>query len=144
MDIKVNVQGLKGIEDALSNFPPNLVKKAFREAMRAAAAPQIEAAKAKAPVMTKATSQRYPGELRDSIGVDIKVGRNGVHAKVGPRREKGAGNQSPGAWGLMEEFGSIHNPAQPYLRPAFDETKDKSVEEFAAVLRTMIESGAIK
>ena len=140
MDVKTEVQGLRELEDALSEFAPRLVKKAFKQAMNAAAIPQITAAKEKAPVLKEPTKHRQGGELRDSIGVNITVGKRGVRARVGPTRSKGESNQSPGTYGLMVEFGSIHGPAQPYLRPAFDQTKNDSVTQFAAVLRAAIET----
>jgi hypothetical protein len=61
-----------------------------------------------------------------------------VRAKIGPTRNKGESNQSPGAWGLMEEFGSIHNKPQPYLRPAFDAEGQTAVDKFAQVLKEAI------
>jgi HK97 gp10 family phage protein len=140
MNIKVDVQGLKGVEDALAEFAPKLVKKAFREAMKAAAQPEIDAAKGFAPLLKKPSPARYPGELRDSIDVKISLKKGSVLARIGPKRTKGESNQSPGAWGLMIEFGSIHNQPMPYLRPAFDQTKELSVAKFAEVLRGAIQT----
>jgi HK97 gp10 family phage protein len=140
MNTTVSIKGLQGLEDALSQFAPKLVKKAFKEAMHAADQPIIETAKQLAPVMAVATKDRQPGELRDSIGENITIKRDRVRARVGPRRIKGESNQSPGAWGLMEEFGSIHNPPQPYLRPAFDARKQEAVDKFADTLRAAIET----
>jgi HK97 gp10 family phage protein len=140
MNTTVKVEGLKGIEDALSQFAPKLVKKAFRKAAVAATDVQVSAAKAHAPLLKKPSKYRYPGELRDSIGANVKVGKRGVSARVGPRRVKGESNQSPGAWGLMVEVGSIHGGAQPYLRPAFDETTDQAVGAFADVIRTEVDT----
>jgi HK97 gp10 family phage protein len=138
MNTTVKVEGLKGLEDALAEFAPKLVKKAFRKATVAATDVQISAAKSLAPLLKKPSKYRYPGELRDSIGVNMTVGKRGSRARVGPRRVKGESNQSPGAWGLMVEFGSIHGPAQPYLRPAFDATTGQAVDAFADTLRTEI------
>jgi HK97 gp10 family phage protein len=140
MDVTVNVSGLKGLEDALVEFAPALVKKAFRAAAHAADEPIIATAKQLAPVMKEATKNRQPGELRDSITEKITLTRTGVRAIVGPRRGKGESNQSPGTWGLMEEFGSIHNPPQPYLRPAFDARNVEAVDRFATVLRSAIDT----
>jgi HK97 gp10 family phage protein len=140
VDIKVDVQGLKGLEDALTEFAPKLVKKAFRQAMKAAAQPEIDSAKRHAPILKKPSPARYPGELRDSIDVKITLKKGSVLAKIGPKRTKGESNQSPGAWGLMIEFGSIHNQPMPYLRPAFDETWQQSVDIFAETLRGAVQT----
>jgi HK97 gp10 family phage protein len=136
MDFKVDVQGLKGVEDALAGLEPKLAKRALRIAMKAATEPIVASAKLHAPLLKgKETKWRRRGELRDSIIATIKTKKHGITAKVGPARNKGEGKQSPGAWGLMVEFGSIHGPAQPYLRPAFDETKDEAIERFTEVIR---------
>jgi HK97 gp10 family phage protein len=139
MNTTVKIEGLKGIEDALAQFAPKLVKKSFREAAKAATAPQIRAAKALAPLLKKPHKGRRPGELRDSIGGTVTLSKRGVRARVGPRRVKGESNQTPGAWGLMVEVGSIHGAAQPYLRPAFDQTTGEAVDAFAGVLRALVD-----
>jgi HK97 gp10 family phage protein len=139
MNTTVKVEGLKELEDALTSYAPKLVKKSFKEAMEAACEPQVQAAKARAPLLKgPETKNRKRGDLRDSIGANVKVSKRGVRGRVGPRRTKGESNQSPGAWGLMVEFGSIHGPAQPYLRPAFDQSKNASVTAFAQVLKSSI------
>jgi HK97 gp10 family phage protein len=138
MDLSIKVDGLKELEDSLASFAPNLVRACFREAMKEAAAPQVTAAKLRAPVMRKSTKRRRAGALRDSIIANVKLYRGSVYATVGPERKPGEGRQGPGTWGLMEEFGSVHNPPQPYLRPGFDSAKHESVSRFAAVLKERI------
>lgn len=138
--VTVEVKGLKELEDALTEFAPKLVKSCFREAMNKAADPEVQAAKERAPLLKDPlrNKRRGIGELRDSIVKIVKMTKGGVRAKVGPKRNPGEGNQKPGAWGLMVEFGSIHNPPMPYLRPAFDATKQQSVDRFAAVLKDRV------
>jgi HK97 gp10 family phage protein len=141
MNISVEVKGLKELEDALAELPKQIVKQSFKQALIAAAKTEIAVAKSLAPVMSKPTKYREPGELRNSIDVSsVKFNRYGAGVKVGPKRIKGESNQTPGAWGLMVEYGSVHNPNPvPYLRPAFDQTKETAIQEFADVLRAKID-----
>jgi HK97 gp10 family phage protein len=141
MNVDVKVEGLPELEKALNDLGPSLAKKAMVEASKAGGKTFADAAKQKAPRMTKATKHRQPGELADSIVVTTKTNaRTGAtKAKVGPARPKGGNKQEPGAWGLMEEFGSVHNRPQPYLRPAFDENAEKIIQDFASVLHDAIE-----
>ncbi len=142
MDIKVNIEGLKGVEDALAQAGPKLAKRAMRKGLTAGADPLLAAAKAKAPVLKKGTPQRRPGELRDSIVKKVKLSpkeESGV-VVIGPEYKKSEGRQSPGLYGMFVEFGSIHGPAQPYLRPGFDEANKQALGAFTDVMRTAVDS----
>ena len=105
MEVTVNISGLRELEDALASLGPKLAKKALVAGLRAGAAPMVEAAKAKAPLLAVATKNRAIGELRDSIGVTTKLKGERATAKIGPKRVKGGGQEDPGCWGLIEEFG---------------------------------------
>lgn len=137
MDFKVDIKGLKGVEDALAELEPKIAKRFLRTAMKAATEPIVASAKSHAPLLKKSkpTRWRYPGQLRDSIVATFKNSKHGITAKIGPARNKGEGKQAPGTWGLMVEFGSVHGAAQPYLRPAFDDAKDEAIERFTEVMR---------
>jgi len=142
MNIEIEVQGLKGVEDALSQAGPKLAKRALRKALSAAGQTMVGAAKRRAPVLTKATKQRRPGELRDSVGMTIRLSPKGesgmVH--VGPVKDKARGKQAPGVWGLFVEFGSVHGAAQPFMRPAFEQSNQPALEKFTDVIRVAVET----
>jgi len=142
MDLKVNIEGLRGVEEALQEAGPKLAKKYLRKALLAGGEVFQQAARDRAPVLKEATTQRQPGELRDSIDVRITLSakEESGTAHVGPRREKGGGSDQPGVWGMFEEFGSIHGAAQPYMRPAFDEAGTRAQEAFTEVLKAGLES----
>lgn len=52
--------------------------------------------------------------------------------KVGPSKDA--------AYGLPEEYGSIHNQAQPFARPALDEKRDEAIRVIGESLAAAIES----
>jgi HK97 gp10 family phage protein len=142
MDIKVNIEGLKGVEDALAQAGPKLAKRAMRKCLNAGADALVAAAKAKAPILKEGTPQRRPGELRDSIVKKVKLSPKeeaGI-VVIGPEYKKADGQQSPGLYGMFVEFGSEHGPAQPYLRPGFDEANKPALDAFTNVMRTAVES----
>ena len=66
-------------------------------------------AKAGAPVGTPEEGDSHPGAMRDDIGLKGE----GVDAK-GPFVD--VGTREP--YGLYQEFGTEHNPAHPFMRPA--------------------------
>jgi HK97 gp10 family phage protein len=127
MTITVDLQGLKGVEDALAAAGPKLAKRAMRKALKAGAAQMIAAAKERAPVRT--------GALKTSITSSTKlspkeeVGRTRIAASsVGDRRK------GPARYALFQEFGTKNQAAKPFLRPAFDAANKAASEAFTAVM----------
>lgn len=67
------------------------------------------------PVLTEATSERFPGELRDSIDSSIKKLKRGVRARV----------FTTAGYGGWVENGTVKMHAEPYIYPAFQEHINK-------------------
>jgi hypothetical protein len=65
----------------------------------------------RSPVLDKETSERYPGENRDSITVSATQVKKGVKAKL-------ATHSGYGGW---LETGTVKMAARPYIFPAFEE-----------------------
>lgn len=62
--------------------------------------------------------------------VDVEVSeknRDEVIFDVGPEKEA--------FWGLFQEMGTPHHAAQPFLRPALDESTDQVIEAVARAAR---------
>ena len=95
-----------------------------RTAMKAAAVPVYESAKAKAPVDT--------GRLRDSMRIGrAKTKRYGVEIRIqtGSREELGIDANATGYYPMSQETGwtdesGRQHAAQPYMRPALYENKE--------------------
>jgi HK97 gp10 family phage protein len=142
MDITVNVEGLKGLEDALAEAGPKFARKAVRKGLNAAGDVMLEAVKARTPVAKEGTPQRRPGELRDAMTKKIKMKpkEEAGYVIIGAEYKKADGNQSPGVYDKFVEFGSVHNIAKPHMRPGFDEAKDAALAAFVAVAKEGVES----
>lgn len=79
----------------------------------------VEAAEAGGKVLVTAMSQRAPkrtGKLSRGIVMSTERTEGGVSVKVGPGKDVFYG----GRW---IELGTKFMPAQPYMRPAMDESK---------------------
>ena len=142
MKMTVEIEGLKGVEDALSQAGPKLAKRALRKALVAGAELFEAAAKKNSPVLAKATGSRQPGELRDAIDMNVKLSgtqESGI-ARVGIRRGKEKGADSPVVWGSFVEFGSVHGAAQPFMRPAFEQAKNRAQEVFTDEIKKGVET----
>ena len=143
MDIKVDVQGLKGLEDALAEAGPKIARKIIRKGLNAASDVMLEAVKGLTPVLTEGTPQRRPGELRDAMTKKIKLSAKEESGKavIGAQYKKEEGSQSPGVYDPDVEFGSVHNPVpKPHMRPGFDESKTRALDAFIEVAREGVDS----
>ncbi len=142
MDIKIDVRGLQGVEDALSEAGPKIAKAALRKGLVAGGQVLVDAVKALTPVAKEGTPQRQPGELRDSMTMKTKLSAKEEkgYTVIGAEYKKEDGNQSPGVYDKFVEFGSIHGAAQPHMRPGFDSAKQQALDKFTEVMREGVNS----
>jgi HK97 gp10 family phage protein len=71
----------------------------------------VETAKSLAPVLPKATTERHPGELRDSIDSRVSQVKKGVKATL----------RTHCGYGGFVELGTVNMASEPYLYPAFEQ-----------------------
>jgi len=131
-------KGVPELRDILEALGSKLGAKKVGEILRKAEKPLIAAAKARAP--------KGDGDLIKSIGgIAGRGGGRGEQRYVGPRR----GGVNKGYAGHLVEYGTGPRkqkdggstgsmPAQPFMRPAYEETKDQITQiikdEVAAVI----------
>jgi HK97 gp10 family phage protein len=111
-----------------------LVRNLRRMEDRAADAME-KGAQAGAKIVADAAEERAPrrsGYLGEHIVVEIlEKGKNEAIAGVGPHKNA--------FWGLFQEMGVPQHPAQPFLRPAFDENKARAEQEMLDAIARAIE-----
>lgn len=101
---------------ALKQLPKNIQKNVMVGATRAGATALVDEAKANVPVDT--------GDLKKSIGINrVKAPANSVIFAVSPRRGKGLG----GWYAHFVEFGTSKQSAQPFMRPAYENSADEAL-----------------
>ncbi len=118
MMISADVTGTDALLKALKQFPENIQKNVMTGAVRAAAKPIIDDARANVPVDS--------GNLKKSIGVVKRKSddKTKIHFSVTPRK----GGKNDGFYGHMIEFGTSKMAAQPFMRPAFEKQDQQSIE----------------
>lgn len=142
--MKTSVEGLKELDKALSEMKTAAAKGVVRRTLLKALEPMREAAAGMAPD-DPATG---PPDLHRSIAVadKVKVGRrpviNGFGFKdgmvtvfMGPTRDG-----YPQA--IMQEFGTVKQPAQPYMRPAWDAGHGRLLDDVKTGMATEIKKTA--
>lgn len=84
----------------------------------------------------EARAPRRTGELAGGMTMEIEATRGGVTAHVGPGKEQ--------FWGLFQEFGTVRQAAQPFLRPAIDEDGPEAVQVLGDALGAGVEREAAR
>lgn len=165
--VSVKVSGLAEIEQKLLQLAPKLARRHLAKAVRAGSNILRDLAKGKVPVKTGALRDRITARVRPSkdgkkvvgtIGIlyaspqgkstlttlftgkgAFKKEKTGIHAAVA-----GDNTQQPGVYGMFLELGTEHAPAQPWLRPAFDEGGQLAIQEAVDELRDGLEDSVRK
>jgi HK97 gp10 family phage protein len=137
--ITVELTGLKDIERQLEELAPKLAKRALKKALQAGIEEIGNEVMARTPVDT--------GLLRESVGTAITMSSDGQAglAKVGFGKQDYIarfiefGHRIVGHKPNKKDTGK-HVPAKPFIRNAFDTTKDKAVEVFTDVIKAELEA----
>jgi len=121
VETSFNLTGDKQLERALKNVNKAAEGRALRKATKAGAEVIVQEARNKAPYKT--------GKLKRAIRSKFGQARGRiVTVEIGP---------APRAhYGGFLEVGTSRMPAQPFLRPAMDETKQEAVDILRAALYT--------
>lgn len=155
----VKVEGLSQIHKALSELGRKVSNKIAVKAMREGGKIVREQARQNAPVLSQSTPYRRAGTLKKAIKSSTKVLKNGkigtvVRVKTLTTKQietfkvrsgkKGALNpKDPYYWRFLE-FGTSKMPAKPFMRPAFEQSKEKAATEIITTLKRGIENEAGK
>jgi HK97 gp10 family phage protein len=130
----VEVVGLDDLLTAFSEMQPQMVKRALHDALDlggtvlqtalAEAAPRYEG---------DATPPHPAGQLEADIRrvVKMKPAEGQGIVAVGP--------SAASFYGAFDEFGTSHQEAKPWVRPAFDSSVDEAMDVFDQVLSAYID-----
>lgn len=134
--VVVKIEGLKELDRALGELPKATAKATLRRVLKEAGEPLARSARAKAPV-----DEHY---LYESIDVSTRLNprQRSLHKEEGGKafQEMFVGTNNPA--GVQQEFGNEHNAAQPFMRPAWDETKQQTLDLISNSLWGEIEKSA--
>lgn len=123
MKVTVNVLGLTGVKDALSQFTPAKRRAIGRVALDNAGQITARVARSLAPIDS--------GGLRESIDVSGTLSRAQAaeHVKFAEQERFIGPDARP--QGHLREFGSDGAPPHPFMRPAWDSTKNQVLDRVA-------------
>lgn len=149
--VKVRVEGLSEMSANLGELSKATARNVLRRVLMKAGEPMAEAMRQKAPddPTTEGRDLRssiaVSPRLKNSVGKAefaqvMRMGGTVAQARSAMRdaRRAAAGKGSfaevyvgpgkGGAHGVLQEFGTINHPPQPFMRPAWDQEKDGALE----------------
>lgn len=134
MKVTVKFEGGRQLDQALSQFTPTKRRSIGRKALDNAGEIMAKSMRSKVPVDT--------GGLRESIDVSgvLNKGAKAAHRKVAEQERYVGPDGRPAA--VQQEFGNENHAAQPFARPALDETKDAVLKRIGDELWIGIEKAA--
>ncbi|MDD5006655.1 MAG: HK97 gp10 family phage protein [Candidatus Omnitrophica bacterium] len=131
--IEFDTKGFQEMINTLDNMGKageNIFKKALDEGAK----PVLNAMKRKVYQVL----HRRTGELQDNIKIGkVRKLRDGTYSQVIGILK---GDISSVYYGKFSEYGSSHEPARPWQRPAFDESKDKAYAKIEQELTNGIDN----
>lgn len=128
-EFTAHVEGLDELERMLEELTPKAAKAAVRRAALKAGEIWQEAIEERAPRRTGFLSEHITIKTKTTGGDDDSTG--GITVLVGP--EKSA------FYAMFQEFGTKHQPAKPFIGPAYEEKKDEVLETFEKELQATLE-----
>ena len=146
MEIKVKIEGLSELDEALKAFEDKVAKKSIYSALSYATTPMMKDAKRRAIIAEKAHKMNYgkfskkyvevkPGLVRDAIKrrrlKKSELGKLGVSAGIAIHVGKDKKQKLyPNYWPFIE-YGTAKQPAHPFFRPAFDANVMQAFQRFS-------------
>ena len=138
MTVEVNIEGLDRVQEKLKRLGnPRLMKNAARRSARKAMAIARDAARSAAKnIDDPQTSEKIwkniaiaAGKTRNQNEVVMRVGVRGGASFSNPNPPNTSGGDTR-HWRWLE-FGSVHNPPTPFMRPALQNNIQSVTNSFA-------------
>jgi HK97 gp10 family phage protein len=113
MRVSVRIDGGPRVAAALRQLSHRVSRQVQLEALRQAAVPMAEVAEEAAPY-----DPNIWGHLREEMMIRRAVYERDAAVAMGPWKKT--------FWGGFQEWGTAYHEAQPFMRPAFDQTVQQS------------------
>jgi HK97 gp10 family phage protein len=140
--------GGKELEAALKALGPEVATKAGTSGTRKATNVMRDAVKANAPRGEQSTKRTWRNKDGTQGSADYgRLHENIKTRKVRARKAKTVSFQvttGSAFWGRFSEFGTEHEPARPWFKPALDQVAGKVVEAISDELKKAIDRAARK
>lgn len=130
----VKVEGLAQLDQALGQLKESTAKNVLRRTGRKALEPMDAEWRQRAPHLT--------GALEESGGVGSKLTRSQRQEHERESFVEVFAGPGPNPQAIQQEFGNVNHPPQPFMRPAWEATKDDALRIVAETLGAEIAASA--
>lgn len=131
--VGVSLLGGKALQEALHGMREDVQGTYLLHAVQRGGEITRNVAEQLAPRSEGGSHGNAPGYLASKV-VMVDTAAEPTFAQVGVGVDRAA------FYGWFQELGTVHQPAQPFLRPASDETEDDVVDQVAETLSALIDS----
>ena len=135
-DVTVQIKGLDDLKRSLKQFPINVQKNILVASIRAEASHIAKVAKSKVP--------KKSGNLKRAIKVKKRRTKNKSYIKFSIGLTIGNSAKHDGFYGHIVEFGSSKMSAQPFMRPAYEQSKDNAISSVTTKMKQRIDKEILK
>lgn len=134
-DLTIKVDGLQDLERKLLSYGDRLAKNGLRASVAAGARVVLKEARANVPVDTGTLKRSlYMKQIREESTNTVQT--YFVGARFGKAEQK---KNRDAFYFPFVEFGTEKMPAQPFMRPAFESTKEAAIEAIKNKLAERVE-----
>ena len=134
MELEFEVNNLDVIDKALQKVERKTRSKISTKALKTGGKLIVEAAKAN----VHTGSGPNAGTLKNSIGMTVRKSRNRTEKNIEVLSRKGKGQKFDAFYSHMEEFGTSHSPAHPFLGPAANDKSNEVIKTVGTTLAGLI------
>lgn len=135
--LTMTLEGLADLDELLGAFSEATGKNILKRAAIDALQPVDEAWRANAPTgpgRASGKQKHAAGRLKRSGGIGTKLSKRQAKLAEKDSYVEVAAGPGPNVEAIQTEFGNDHQAARPFLRPAWDATKDEVANRVAASL----------
>jgi HK97 gp10 family phage protein len=142
------LEGMKELNQALKDLGPQVATKAGTAGARQATNVMRDAVKEAAPRGTEPTKRTWTNKDGSKGSADYgRLHQNIKTKKVRARKAHTVSFQvttGKAFWGRFSEFGTEHEPARPWFKPAVDKVAEQVVSALSTELKKAIDKAARK
>lgn len=141
----LNLLGADELNKTLKQLPKELSQKVYMQSLRKGAVLMRDAAKERAPYGSDFEKRSYARKKKGVATTHFVKLRDEIRITVTTKTDISfavAVHVGAAYWGMFQEYGTSHQAARPWLRPAFDATAELSINTIGQALGAGVERAA--
>ena len=142
-----NLTGARELNAVLKKLPVSIGQKVLIASLRPGANIVKKEAIQRSPAGHRTAVRKLQGKKSKGQVVNYGTIKSNLKTTVTFKSNQGstiAIHVGKAFWAMFMEFGTRHQPARPFMRPAFDQVKHRALDKIGATLGKNVEKAALK